>query len=247
MIISMNKVLVVVAHPDDEVLGCGATIRKILCSGGQVRVLILGEGSSCRYPRAMMESEEVRKNIQQRRQFSEKSFAILGVEDAVYGDLPCGRFDTVPIIDIGKQIEANIADFSPDTVMTHFGNDANSDHRLTFNAVVAATRPTPGTCVRTVLSFETLSSTEWRFVEVFKPNLFIDVEKHLETKMAAFNCYFLTEGAEFPFPRSAIGLSTLARYRGMQAGLNCAEAFEIIRSVSSMDPNNLHSSVGPGA
>lgn len=231
MSMEMNKVLVVVAHPDDEVLGCGATIRKLVCEGAKVRVLILGEGSSARYPREMMDSKEVRRDIQQRRQFAEKSFAILGVADVVYGDLPCGRFDTVPIIDIGKLIEASIADLSPDTVMTHFGNDANSDHRLTFNAVIAATRPTPGSCVRTVLSFETPSSTEWRFVEAFQPNCFIDVGNYIDTKIAAFDCYASTEGREFPFPRCEEGLRITARYRGMQVGVLNAEAFQIVRSI----------------
>lgn len=229
----MNKVLVVVAHPDDEILGCGATIRKIICEGGKVRVVILGEGSSCRYPRELMGSDEVLRAISQRRRFADAALAVLGVDDAVFGDLPCGRFDCIPIIDIGKQIEAHVADFHPDTVITHYGYDANSDHRLTFNAVIAATRPIPCGCVRNVLSFETLSSTEWRFIETFQPNFFVDIDPYIDTKIAAFDCYFLTEGREFPFPRCEEGLRTLARYRGMQVCLPHAEAFQVVRSVIS--------------
>ncbi len=227
----MTRVLVVVAHPDDEVLGCGATIHKIIRGGGIVRVLILGEGSSCRYPKEMLESEQVRLDIAQRRRFADNSLAVLGVTDVVFGDIPCGRFDSVPIIDIGKQIEMQIADFRPDTVITHFVSDANSDHRITFNATIAATRPVPQGIVKTVLSFETSSSTEWRFVDVFRPSLFVDVTDHIDTKIKAFECYMPTEGKPFPFPRSEIGLMTLARYRGMQAGVCCAEAFEVVRCV----------------
>jgi LmbE family N-acetylglucosaminyl deacetylase len=183
----------------------------------------------------MLQSNEVAREIEQRKSYAEQCFTVLGVSDVVYGDLPCGRFDTEPLIDIGKRIEVQIAEFQPDTVITHCGHDANSDHRLTFNAVIAATRPIPGTSIRNVLSFETPSSTEWRFVEVFRPSLFVDVTDYIDTKIKAFDCYLPTEGKPFPFPRSEEGLMTLARYRGMQAGVQCAEAFEVIRSVLMND------------
>lgn len=232
---SMNRVMIVVAHPDDEVLGCGATLRRLIVEGKSVRVVVLGEGSSCRYPRHMINSEEVQQEIAQRRSYAEQSFAVLGVSDVVYGELPCGRFDTEPVIDIGQQIEQQIVDFQPDTLITHCGHDANSDHRITFNAAIAATRPIPGSCVKTLLSFETPSSTEWRFVEVFRPSLFVDVADYIDSKIKAFDCYMPTEGKPFPFPRSAEGLMTLARYRGMQSGIACAEAFEVIRSVVQIE------------
>jgi LmbE family N-acetylglucosaminyl deacetylase len=227
----MDRVLVVVAHPDDEVLGCGATICKIICNGGAVRVLILGEGSSCRYPQQMLGSDQVCHEMLQRRQFAEEALTVLGATDAVFGNLPCGRFDTTPIIDIGKQIEIQIADFQPDTVITHFAGDANSDHRITFNAVIAATRPVPKGVVRTVLSFETPSSTEWRFVDAFAPNFFIDVTEYIDLKIKAFDCYSETEARPFPFPRCEQGLRTYASFRGMQVGVQCAEAFQLVRSV----------------
>ena len=230
--IEMNRVLVVVAHPDDEVLGCGATIRKLVESGSQVRILILGEGTSCRYEVEQIDTDEVRATIAQRRAFADKAIAVLGVSDSWFGDFPCGRFDTVPVIEIGKLIETHIEQFLPDTVMTHHGKDTNSDHRITFSAVIAATRPVPGTCVRTVLSFETPSSTEWRFVDTFQPNLFIEVSNQMNSKISAFDCYFETEGGAFPFPRSPKGLITLARFRGMQVGVEAAEAFVIIRTMA---------------
>jgi LmbE family N-acetylglucosaminyl deacetylase len=233
MNLTMKRVMVVVAHPDDEVLGCGSMVQKILHEGGSVRIMIMGEGSSCRFPRHQIDSEEVKNVIQQRRSFADKALTVLGVKDAVFGDLPCGRFDSIPIIDIGKRIEEQIADFQPDTIISHFNNDANSDHRLTINAVIAATRPVPEACVKTVLSCEIPSSTEWRFVETFKPNFFVNADSYIDKKIKAFDYYFPTEGREFPFPRSEEGILTLARYRGMQVGLNYAEAFEIVRSISS--------------
>lgn len=230
--INMKRVLVVVAHPDDEVLGCGATIRKLVEAGALVRVLVVGEGSSCRFSSDQIDSDAVRTAIAHRRALADAAMEVLGVTDAWFGDFPCGRFDTVPVIEIGKLIETHIARFQPDTVVTHHGQDANSDHRITFNAVIAATRPVPGCCVRTVLSFETPSSTEWRFVNTFQPNVFIDVSNQIDIKVKAFNCYFETEGRAFPFPRCEEGLRTLAKYRGMQVGEEHAEAFVLVRSVS---------------
>lgn len=229
--IDMNRVLVVAAHPDDEVLGCGATIRKLVELGAQVRIVILGEGSSCRYSVKQIRSDEVRAAITQRRAFADQAIEVLGVNDAWFGDFPCGRFDTVPVIEIGKTIESHIAQFLPDTVITHHGQDTNSDHRITFNAVNTATRPMPGNCVRTVLAFETPSSTEWRFVDTFQPSLFVEVSNQISSKIRAFDCYFETEGRAFPFPRSPEGLITLARFRGMQVGIEAAEAFVIVRTL----------------
>lgn len=234
MIISMNRVLVVAAHPDDEVLGCGATIKRLADEGSEVFVLILGEGSSCRYPFEKIKSSQSLKAIAQRQNFAEKALALLGVEKKIFGDLPCGRFDCIPVIDITKKIEACIDSFQPDTVFTHYACDANSDHRLVFDAVIAATRPIPGRNVKNVLSFEIPSSSEWRFIDTFQPNLFIDIEKYIDSKVSAFNFYAPTEEKSFPFPRCEEGLRTIAHYRGMQSGLFYAEAFQIIRAINSI-------------
>ena len=230
---NIQRVLVVVAHPDDEVLGCGGTLSKYLAQGKVVRVVILAEGSSCRWDRLSVACEASLAAIQQRRGFAEKAMAVLGVNDVVFHELPCGRLDQVPIIDLGKIVEAHIRDFKPDTVFTHSGDDANSDHRTTFNAVITATRPLPGSCVRTVFTMEILSSSEWRFIETFHPNYFVDIEGHLEAKTQAFDCYSLTEGQAFPHPRCEEGLRVQACMRGMQVGLRHAEAFHLVRSIST--------------
>jgi LmbE family N-acetylglucosaminyl deacetylase len=225
----MERVLVVAAHPDDEVLGCGALIHKLVSQGVALKVLVLGEGSTCRYGSDEIKSESALLAIQQRLGFAQEAMKVLGVEDAAFLDYPCGRFDTVPLIDLGKSIESVIVEFQPDTVFTHSPFDVNNDHRLAFQATLQATRPIPGHVVRSVLSYEVLSSSEWGFVTNFKPNYFVDVESSINKKIDAFNCYEATEGGKFPFPRSSEGLMTLAKQRGMQVGIKFAEAFSIVR------------------
>jgi LmbE family N-acetylglucosaminyl deacetylase len=230
---NFSRILVVVAHPDDEVLGCGGTISKLLAEGKQLRVVFIAEGSSCRFNKDQVTCHESFAAIKQRRSFAEKAMQVLGVKNFVFHDLPCGRLDQEPIIDITKIIENHIRDFRPDTVFTHSANDANSDHRITFNAVITATRPLPGTCVKHVLTMEILSSSEWRFVDNFKPSLFIDIEGHLEAKIKSFDFYYPTEGQAFPHPRCEAGLRIQAQMRGMQVGLSQAEAFQLVRSIQS--------------
>lgn len=230
MINNINKLLVVVAHPDDEVLGCGGLIYKLTSNNKKIRVVILGEGSSCRFHFEKINSKEVREAINERELCAKRSFEILGVKDFHFEKYHCGRFDNIPIIDIGKKIEDHIIDFKPDTLITHSYRDANSDHRIVANAAIVATRPIPGSSVKNLLMTEVLSSSEWRFIEQFQPNLFVDIKDSISTKIKAFEC-FHTESREFPFPRSSSGIDTLAKYRGMQAGLEYCEAFELVRAV----------------
>ena len=177
---NMERVLVVAAHPDDDILGCGATMCKLVKRGKLVRVVFLGEGSTCRYAEDKIGSEETQHAIEQRNGFACEALAVLGVDDFVFHNLPCGRFDTIPIIDIGKLVEKEIAVFQPDTILTHFAHDTNNDHRLAFQAALQATRPGAQNLVRNMLSFEVLSSTEWGFTDVFNPNFFVNIEGEIE-------------------------------------------------------------------
>ena len=223
--LNFGKTLVIAAHPDDEVLGCGGLIAKLINQGEQVRVVFLAEGTSCRYESM---SKQVQDEINFRNQCGIKALNSLGVNSYKFNNLPCGRLDKEPIIEIAKIIEEEISIYKPATVLTHSSNDVNNDHKIIFRAVVQATRPV-GKIVKNLLSFEILSSSEWNYVEVFKPNLFVDVTSTINEKINAMH-YYTTEQPKYPHPRSDQVIMSLASLRGSQAGMEYAEGFQIIRS-----------------
>lgn len=223
----MKRVLVIAAHPDDEVLGCGATISKYSRQGVKFTVLFIAEGSSCRYVDPV--SAESLAAIGARTQQAVNALALLGVKDYHFNDLPCGRLDQVPIIEINKVIEKVIRQFDPDTVLTHSAFDANNDHRIVYRATIMATRPGTQNRVERLLSYEVLSSSEWAFGEAFAPTSFEQIdERDLNLKWQALAAYE-TEVKSYPFPRSEQGVRAQAMVRGMQAGVSLAEAFYMIR------------------
>lgn len=223
----MKRVLIVAAHPDDEVLGCGATISKYRKRGVAFRIVFVGEGSSCRFddPSDALACAATK----QRTASARRAMQSLDIQDFEFHDLPCGRLDQVPIIAINKIIEKAVGDFNPDTVFTHSPSDVNNDHRLVFRSTLMATRPGAQNHVARVLSYEVPSSSEWSYSSSFTPNFFEEIcEQDLLRKIAALNCYD-SEIRPFPFPRSEQGLRTLAMNRGMQAAVNYAEAFHLVR------------------
>ena len=224
------NVLVVAAHPDDEVLGCGATIARHADRGDAVRVLILGEGITSRHDRpGQADPEEIRALHRAAARASD----VLGAKDCELSSLPDNRFDTVALLDVVKIVERAVAAWQPDVVYTHHGGDLNIDHAITFRAVLTATRPTPGCGVRSLLAFEVPSSTEWAFGQLeprFTPDTFIEVAATLDRKIAALREYD-GELRAFPHPRSAEGLEVVARRWGTAVGVDAAEAFVTIRSV----------------
>lgn len=223
----MKRVLIIAAHPDDEILGCGATILKFLREGACVRVLFLGEGSTCRY--ADPTSKEALGSIKERNSWAVKALKVLGVNDFEFCDLPCGRFDQIPIIEINKLIEENIRQFRPDTIFTHSGGDTNNDHRIANRATIMATRPCAEHIVNRLLCYEVLSSSEWNYQDSFKPNYFVTIdEADLNKKWKALACY-QTEMRDYPFPRSRQGVLNQAMQRGMQSGRQFAEGFQLVR------------------
>jgi len=223
----MKRILVIAAHPDDEVLGCGATISKYLRRGSDVFVLFIAEGSSCRY--SDPNSVDSRAAIVERTRLSTKALKTLGVTNYYFGDLPCGRLDQVPILEINKLIERIIHKFKPDTVLTHSAVDANNDHRIVYRSTVMATRPCSEVRVTSLLTYEVLSSTEWSFAEKFTPSKFEKIEEiDLDKKCQSLYAYE-TEVRDFPFPRSEESVRALAMHRGAQSGLPLAEAFCLVR------------------
>lgn len=223
----MKRVLIVAAHPDDEILGCGGLLSKYQSKGVTFKIVFIGEGSSCRFKN--IDSSESLKAIKHRNISALNALKLFNVENIEFNDLPCGRLDQVPIILINKIIEQAINDFMPDTVLTHSPKDANNDHKIVFNSTIMATRPGVQRHLKRVMSYEVLSSSEWAFVDTFKPNYYEELTlDDLKLKWKALTLYD-TEIKSYPFPRSLEGVETLARSRGMQSGFNFAEAFHIIR------------------
>ena len=223
----MKKILIVAAHPDDEILGCGGLISKYQSKGVIFKILFIGEGSSCRF--ADVDDEAVKSTIANRNFQALKALKYLKITDVEFSNLACGRFDQIPIIEINKIIEKNINDFAPDTVLTHSPSDVNNDHKIVCNSTLMATRPGAQNHVKKLMSFEVLSSSEWSFIDTFKPNYFEELDDyHVESKCHALSIYE-SEVKDYPFPRSNEGIRALAMMRGMQSGFKYAEAFNLIR------------------
>jgi LmbE family N-acetylglucosaminyl deacetylase len=225
------KVLVIAAHPDDEVLGCGGTIARLTQEGHEVRIAILGQGIMARF--ANRNQEEARL-VEALQNYSREAGRLLGAKEVITYKFPDNRFDTVPMLDVAKTVEDLIQRFEPEAIYTHQGGDLNIDHLVTHRAVLTATRPMIGQPVNELYGFEVLSSTEWAFGQfqpVFSPNFFIDIKQTLHTKIDAMRLY-KSELREFPHPRSPEAITSLARYRGSSAGMEAAEAFVVIRKLT---------------
>ena len=218
------RVLVVGAHPDDELLGVGATVAKHAEAGDTVILAILCEGESTRY------GTERRDIVASQ---SRRAAAILGAEAVVIGSLPDQRLDTLPISLVAKEVEALIKEHVPNIVYTHFVGDLNRDHRVVAEATLIATRPYSAPSVAEVWMFETPSSTEWGEAGIpmsFTPTMFVDVAGTLARKLEALSCYE-AEVRDAPHPRSLYGIATRAAHWGSIIGTHAAEAFMPIRMV----------------
>ena len=225
-----GPVLVVAAHPDDEVLGCGGTMARLAREGCAVHVGILGEGVTSRHARR--EDAET-EQLEALREDSRRAAEILGAQPPRFGGLPDNRFDTVPLLSVVKIVESWIGELHPRAVYTQHGGDLNIDHAVTFRAVLTAARPLPASAVKAVYAYPVLSSSEWafgRFAPVFTPNIFVDIAATLEAKLEAMRAYG-GELREFPHPRSLEALRAAARHWGSTAGLAAAEPFELLREL----------------
>jgi len=225
-----SRILIVAAHPDDEILGCGGTMTRLSREGHDVYIAILAEGMSSRSERREDADPQQIKHLHARAQQAADK---VGGKELVLCKLPDNRLDTVPLLDVVKIVEGLVARFRPEVIYTHHPGDLNVDHGVVHRAVLTATRPMAGQGVRDVYAFEVPSSTEWSFQRLepsFRPNVFVDVAESLETKIAALACYD-TETRKFPHPRSPEALRAIATRWGSVAGLPAAEAFELIRSV----------------
>ena len=225
----MRKVLIVAAHPDDEILGVGGTIRKHIQAGDEVNVIILGEGLTSRTNKR---KDTEQNSIDKLNESANKAMEIIGYKKLYLEKLPDNRFDSVDLIEIVKIIEKHILVLKPDIVYTHYYMDLNLDHRITFQAVITACRPIGDYSVKEIYAFETPSSTEWNFKNnnAFNPNVFIDIKDTIEIKLEAMKCYE-SEIREYPHPRSLKALEIIAAKWGTVVGKEYVEAFELIRKI----------------
>lgn len=222
-----NKILIIVAHPDDEVLGCGGTIAKLKSEGHQIYVLIMGEGKTSRDLDTNNKTEELKiLNIE-----ILKANKILGVDEVFIEKLPDNRFDSINILNIVKTIEKYKEKIKPNIIFTHYIKDLNKDHQVLTEAVLVATRPLPNESVKKVYSFEILSSTEWNYPLTFSPNVFIDVTKYFEIKKRAMLEY-QSELREYPHSRSIEAMEICGKYWGYRIGNpGYIESFKLLREI----------------
>jgi len=222
--------LVIVAHPDDEVLCCGGTIARRVSEGHDVGVAILGEGVTSRFENRDDANSHLLKTL---RSQTKRAMELLGVKDFFQYELPDNSFDSIPLLKVTKVVEEIIERFRPERIYTHHIGDLNIDHEITCRAVLTATRPVSGQCVKEVLSCEVPSSTEWGFGKLspsFQPNVFVDISRTIEQKIQAMLVYE-SELRAYPHPRSGEALKAIAQKWGSTAGVNAAEAFMLIRAI----------------
>jgi len=223
-----KKILIVAAHPDDEVLGCFGTVSRLIKEGCEAYTLILGEGKTSRDEERVVENRK--DDIKLLNSEIEDANATIGVKKVFVESFPDNRFDSVDLLDIIKIISKVKEEVQPDIIFTHYANDLNVDHQKTYEAVITATRPMEDECVKEIYSFEILSSTEWNYPLSFSPDTYFDISETMDLKIEAMNKY-TSELCEYPHPRSLEGIELNAKYQGMRVGKKYVEAFKTIRNI----------------
>lgn len=225
-----HDILILAAHPDDEVLGCGGTIAKHTENGDRVHIVILAEGITSR---TSSTSDDVKNACANLHSCAHDAASILGIDSLELLGLPDNRLDTLCQLDLVQLIEERISAISPHTVYVHHSGDVNIDHRRIHEACITACRPLVSNSVKQLLGFEVASSTEWQTPgsqPFFNPNYFVDITNQWPKKLQALRCY-ASEMREFPHSRSYEALECLAKWRGAQSGLRYAESFVLLRQI----------------
>lgn len=228
-----RRILVVAAHPDDEVLGLGGTMNKLISEYScEIGAIILGEGITSRSESRDLVKFKTELKIHRENIYSAQKY--IGYSFIDKYQLPDNRFDSVDLLDIVKLVDKEKNEFQPEIIFTHHSGDLNIDHKRIFQAVITATRPVENEIVKTIITFETPSSTEWiasTDLNHFIPNLFMQISKeNLKAKINAMESYQY-EKREYPHPRSPEALEVLARRWGIVVGKEYAEAFCLIRGI----------------
>lgn len=222
------RVLVVAAHPDDEVLGCGGTIARHVSQGDEVHLLFMADGVGAR---DLAETHD--QAAGNRLTACETVADMLDIASVSHAGFADNAMDGVPLLDVVREVEAVVDRVQPSIVYTHHADDLNIDHRLTHQSVMTACRPQPGVPVRRLYTFEVLSSTGWQSPSphaAFVPSRFVDVTAFRELKQKALGVY-QEEMREFPHARSYQAVDDLLRYRGASVGVGYAEAFMVMRDL----------------
>ncbi len=219
-----NNILILAPHPDDEVLGCGATIKRLSDEGHNLYVLVVTRGISKFY------SDDKIENV---RNEALQAHRLLGVQQTFFLDFPAPELDTVPLADISREISKVLSENKINVLYLPHRGDIHNDHRVVFNAGLVAARPVGGCTVTEIYAYETLSETEWAAPfadDAFIPTCFVNVEETLNAKMEAMKC-FKSQLKAFPNPRSLETIEALAKFRGATVGFKSAEAFMVIRQI----------------
>ena len=223
-----KKILIVAAHPDDEVLGCFGTVARLIKEGWEAYTLILGEGKTSRDEKRVVENKFA--EIELLNTEIHKANKSIRIKKVFIESFPDNRFDSVDLLDIVKVVSKVKEEVQPTIIFTHFENDLNIDHRITYQAVMTATRPMEDECVKEIYSFEILSSTEWNYPLSFAPDIYFDISDTIDMKINAMKEY-KSELCKYPHPRSLEGIRLNARYWGMRVGKEFVEAFKTVRVI----------------
>ena len=223
-----KKILIVASHPDDEVLGCFGTVARLIKEGYEAYTLILGEGKTSRDEQRIVENKKDEIDILNTE--IQKANDVIGIKKVFVESFPDNRFDSVDLLDIVKVVSKVKEEVQPDIIFTHFENDLNIDHRITYQAVLTATRPMEDECVKEIYSFEILSSTEWNYPLSFSPDTYFDISDTIDLKLKAMKEY-TSELCVYPHPRSLECIELNAKYQGMRVGKKYVEAFKSVRVV----------------
>lgn len=213
------RVLVLAPHPDDEVLGVGGTIAKHTSQGDKVKVTVVSEGVSAQY------SDPKMKNV--RRKACKEAGKLLGVDKIQFFDLPDAKLMESGIVEITKVMNESIKDFSPDIVYAPDRSELHMDHRMVHEATLVVTRPYLEVFAGKSVFFYETSTLRY---SPFNPTYYVDISKYIDVKIDAFKVYE-SEIEEFPHPRSLEAIKTLARLRGVEAGVQNAEGFVVGRQL----------------
>ena len=222
--------MVIVAHPDDEILGCGGTIAKHISEGDAVNILIMSDGVTSR----KNHENEIKIEILRRKQSALRATQLLKCNEPSFFNFPDNSFDSVPMLNVVQSIESILLKVKPDIVYTHFAGDLNIDHAITNRAVITACRPQPGSYVKRIFSFEVMSSTDWHqksIINPFSPNYFVDITDYLMLKIEALRAYE-QEMRDYPHSRSYAAIRALAEYRGASVGISAAEGLYVERIIA---------------